>query len=189
MKKITAFLLIYTIMGLTSTAVAQEYKWEPLSPIKGVFADFSIGSEGFGIGAGARYMFVGLNLGLTGLANSSPPYAHQNPPGVNIIRNQPLPPGYEEERFMSMMINGDLMFYMDYFEQFSFNASIGFYSKNDTILAKNTATGSRYIYNNETQSGLCFGIGAEYVLQDYLNVGAGYHTQRGVVVRLTYLWF
>jgi hypothetical protein len=189
MKKFTTFLLIYSIMGLSSAAIAQEYKWDPMNPIKGVFADLSVGSNGFGIGAGARYMFFGLNLGLTGLANSSPSYAFQYPAGVVINRNQPLPGGYEEERFMSTMIHADLMLYFDYFESLSFNGSVGFYSKNDTILAKNITTGSRYIYRNETESGLCFGLGAEYVLNDYLNIGAGFHSQRGVAFRLTYLWF
>ncbi len=190
MKKIVSYLLIYSIFGL-STAVAQydKYVWEPLTPIKGAFGDVSIGGDGLGVGIGARYMFFGLNIGLTGLANSTPAYALQAPSGVNIIRNQPLPSGFEEERFLSMMIDADLMLYFDLAETISFNASIGFYSKNDTILAKNIQNGSRFIYDNETESGLCFGLGAEYVLQESINVGAGYHTQRGILFRLTYLWF
>jgi hypothetical protein len=189
MKKFIATILIFTIFGLTSASIAQEYAWEPLSPVKGVFGDVSVGSPGFGIGAGARYMFVGLNLSLMGLANSTPTYALQGPAGVFFNRNQPLPSGYEEEKFLSMMLAGDLIFYMDYFEKLSFNASIGYYSRNDSILAKNITTGSRYIYSNVTESGLCFGLGAEYVLNDNFNAGAGFHTQRGVVIRLTYLWF
>ncbi len=80
-------------------------------------------------------MFVGLNLGLTGWLTHHH-LMHTKPCGCNIIRNQPLPPGYEEERFMSMMINGDLMFYMDYFEQFSFNASSDFIPKMTQFLQR-----------------------------------------------------
>ncbi|MBX3043004.1 MAG: hypothetical protein KIT33_02030 [Candidatus Kapabacteria bacterium] len=189
MKKFTALLLILSVFSITTVSVAQDYKWDPFMPIKGAFADVSVGSDGFGIGAGGRYMMFGLNLGLTGILNNSPTYALQYPPGVTINRNEPLPVGYTEEKFMSMMINVDAMFYFDFFETLSLNASVGFYSKNDSILAKNIDTGSRYIYRNEPQSGLCFGVGAEYVLQDNLNVGAGFHTQRGAVIRLTYLWF
>ncbi len=193
MKKFIATILLFAVLGVSSISLAQEYNdvyhWEPLNPIKGAFVDLSVGSPGFGIGAGFRYAFVGFNLGLIGLTNSSPVYALQYPPGVVIHRDRPLPSGYEEEKFLSSMLTGDVVFYADILEKISLNASIGHYARNDSILAKRIDTGSKYIYKNETESGLCFGVGAEYVLNDNFNVGAGYHTQRGVLFRLTYLWF
>lgn len=191
MKKFTAYVLILTMFSLTSITVAQDdsdgYKWDPFMPIKGAFGDVSVGSDGFGFGVGARYAFVGLNLALTGIANSSPSYQLYNP-NIPLKRTDPLPVGYTQERFMSMMINVDAMFYLDLFESLGFNASIGYYSKNDTILAKDM-NGSRLFWKNETDAGLCFGVGAEYLLQESFSVGAGFHTQRGAVIRLTYLWF
>lgn len=191
MKRFVASILIVSIFALSTASVAQDdkYVWEPLTPIKGVFGDISIGGDGFGVGAGARYMFVGFNLGLTGIANSTPAYAMQAPAGIRIDRSQPLPVGFEEEKFLSMMINADVLFYFDLAETISFNGSLGFYSKNDTILAKNVENGSRFIYKNETESGLCWGLGAEYVLQENINIGGGYHSQRGLTFRVTYLWF
>ncbi len=176
-------------MGFSTAAIAQDYVWEPLSPIKGGFGDVSIGSPGFGVGAGFRYMFVGLGLGLVGLTSESPAYALQYPPGLSLNRNQPLPNGYEEEKFLSMMINGDIIFYFDLHEKVSFNLSAGYYSRNDSILAKNIVSGSRYIYRNQVESGMCFGLGAEYVLHDNFNIGAVYHSERGLLFRLTYIWF
>jgi len=189
MKKFTACLLILTIFSLTSVSVAQEdgYSWDPFLTVKGAFGDVSVGSDGFGFGVGARYAFVGLNIALTGIANTSPTYQLHNP-NIPLRRTDPLPVGYTQERFMSMMINADAMFYFDFFETLGFNASVGFYSKNDTILAKDDK-GSRLFWKNETESGLCFGVGAEYLLQESFSVGAGFHTQRGAVIRLTYLWF
>lgn len=191
MKKFISFILIYLIFGLSAvTAVfPQDYKWEPLSPIKGVFADISVGGNGFGLGAGFRYSFIGLNLGLTGITNTSPTYAHQLPVGVVINRNQPLPNGYVEESFLSAMFNADAVFYLDLLENFSFNAQVGYYAKNDSVLAKNVATGSKYIYTTRAESGICLGAGIEYVLQENINIGASFHSVRGVLFRFTYLWF
>lgn len=194
MRRIIATILLFAVFGVSTISIAQEYEyedysWDPFMPIKGAFADISVGSPGFGIGIGGRYMCFGLNLALIGLANSTPAYALQHPPGVVINRNQPLPQGFEEDKFLSTMITADALLYADLFEKISLNASIGFYSRNDSILAKRVDTGSRYIYKNETDAGLCFGVGAEYVLNDKLNIGAGFHTERGAIIRFTYLWF
>jgi hypothetical protein len=166
-----------------------KYVWEPMLPIKGIFGDISFGNPGLGIGAGGRYMMFGLNLGLVGITNTSPAYAKQIPTGVTIRRDQPLPNGYEEERFLSTMINVDAMFFLDWTENVSFNVSLGYYSANDSILAKNIVSGSRYIYRNEVKSGMCYGVGLEYVIHVSANIGMGYHTERGFVFRATYIWW
>jgi len=156
---------------------------------KSIFGDVGyFGPGGLSLGVGVRYWFASLELGLSGFAKSVPNYS-MNSYDVGITPTQPLPGGYVEDKYTKIIVTGDLGFYVDILDPFIIFASVGFYSQQDTILAKEIQTGYHYFYKYYNSSGVAFGIGANYVLNDVFEIGLGYHTKRGVFARVTYYWF
>lgn len=156
---------------------------------KSIFGDIGyFGPGGLSVGVGVRYWFASLELGLSGFTKSVPNYSMYSY-DVGISPSQPLPMGFEEDKYTKILVTGDLGFYVDILDPFILFASIGFYSQQDTILAKDVQEGYRYYYKYYNSSGVAFGIGANYVLDDQFEIGLGYHTKRGVFARVTYYWF
>ncbi|MEN6295256.1 MAG: hypothetical protein ABFD61_03895 [Chloroherpetonaceae bacterium] len=156
---------------------------------KSVFGDIGyFGPGGLSLGVGVRYWFASLELGLSGFAKSIPNYSMYSSE-VQIYPTQPLPNGYEEDKYSKIIVTGDLAFYLDRLDPFIIFASVGFYSQQDSILAKNIQTGDRYYYKYYNTSGASFGLGVNYVYSDQFQIGLGYHTKRGVFARVTYYWF
>lgn len=156
---------------------------------KSIFGDIGyFGPGGLSVGVGVRYWFASLELGLSGFTKSVPNYS-MNSYDVGISPSQPLPSGYEEDKYTKILVTGDLGFYVDILDPFILFASVGFYSQQDTILAKEIQTGYHYYYKYYNSSGVAFGVGANYVWDDQFEIGLGYHTKRGVFARITYYWF
>ena len=153
---------------------------------KAAFGDVGIGGPGLSLGAGFRYWFLGLNVSLGGFLNDIPGYNYQIPAGLKINRNEPLPAGFRADSYTSTFVSVDLNGYYEQFLPFILVASVGYYSQTDTVTAFQVETGNRYFYRAETLSGIAFGIGAEYQINDIISAGALFHTRRGILLRMSY---
>lgn len=179
-------LLFLVVPNIISQSAAPK---EDLPHVKGLFLDLGWGPAELGIGAGVRYWMFSGELWLGGLSVNTPNYAMQSPPGELISAGQPLPNGYEEESFTTTVIGFDAGFHYDFTPYWSAFAQVGFYSATDTVLARNISDNVYYRYRHETESGIAFGLGAEYAVSEQIVVGAGYHTRRGGFLRFTYQWW
>jgi hypothetical protein len=180
MKKLIILLIIISITSL------KAIDWQNLNPEKAVNVDLGVGSSGFSIGAGGRYWIFGASIGFVGLFSNIPSYSYSAINNIYLRPDKPLPQGYVEQRYTALMINADLNIYMDYFYPFTLVGAFGFYSQLDTILAYNADTKSRYQYKAEKSSGLSFGLGIEYPLNDEYSISAIIHNKRGFVFRVIY---
>jgi len=194
---IAVFLLLASILtpsqifAQSENQSSEEYYPAPVlfAKEKSIFGDIGyFGPGGLSLGVGARYWFASLELGLSGFAKSVPNYS-MNSYDVKITPSQPLPAGYVEDKYTKILVTADLGFYVDILDPFIIFASVGFYSQQDTILAKEFNSDVRYYYKYYNSSGVAFGVGANYVLNDVFEIGLGYHTKRGVFARVTYYWF
>lgn len=158
-------------------------------PVKGVFLDIGYGPYELGAGAGLRYWMFSAEIWLGALSISTPNYSLRSPQGETISQNNPLPDGYVEDSYTTTVLGFDLGFHYDITPLWSVNAQVGYFSKTDTVLAKNLNDGVFYRYKHETESGMAFGAGAEYAFTDQIVMGAGYHSRRGVYLRGTYTWW
>lgn len=155
--------------------------------INGLMFDLGYGGSGLSATVGYRWWHFSGSLGIAGFANDIPNYARTSPTGVVISANQPLPSGYESESYTSIDVYADAGFHIDFYPYSAF-AHIGFFTAQDSILAKNIETGSRYRYATRSESGMSFGGGLEYIYSKNLTFGAGYHTRRGIFARIMYTW-
>lgn len=187
-KSISTIMFIAIIISFSLPLNSQESKSAGSSKVQGLMFDLGYGPSKLSAAVGYRWWMFSASLGIAGFANDLPNYARTSPTGVIISPNQPLPSGYEADRYTSIDVFGDLGFHYDFYP-FSAFAMLGFYNAQDSILAKNIETGSRFRYATETKSGMSFGLGGEYIYSDNITIGAGYHTRRGIFARFTYTWF
>lgn len=143
---------------------------------------------GLSAAAGFRYWLFSFSIGLSGFANSIPPYSPDSY-GVNINPMQPLPSGYEEEKYGALLVTADLGFHYDITDYIGLFASVGYYSATDTILAYNPTKDVRYYYKYYVSDGLAFSFGGDYFFTETIKAGLGYHTRRGIFARISYIWF
>ncbi len=184
MKTNKYFIIMASILFIT--IVNTTYSIDFSNKQKAFFGDVGIGSPGISVGAGYRYWFLGLNVSLGGFLNSVPGYSLQIPTGSKINRNEPLPNGFREDRYTTTLMCIDLNGYYEQFLPFIITASLGYFSQTDTLTAFQIATSNRYFYRHESTSGLSFGIGAEYQINDIISAGAMFHSKRGLLFRVTY---
>jgi hypothetical protein len=162
------------------------------NPIKAALGDVTIGSPGLGASIGLRYDFIGLSFGMAGFLNSTPAYGNRPPQGVDITPSEPLPAGYEDDRITTILVDLNAHFFYNLkeldAERITLFGTVGYFAQNDTILAKDISTGFRYRYRSDTKSGLQVGGGIEYEFNLKLNVGAGFLSRRGLLLRVAYVW-
>ncbi len=127
-------------------------------------------------------------MGLNGLVNGMPNYAHYIP-NLNLSQNQPLPNGYIEEKYVGLIVSGDISVFLSSFGEFTVSPSIGYYSQADSILARDIQTGDRVMWKTEVHSGITFGLGIDYPFKDSYAIGLLAHTKRGIGLRFTYIWY
>lgn len=184
MKKYSIILILSLV--LLSCNINESKAIDFSNKDKAFFGDIGIGEPGFSLGVGYRYWFFGVQISYAGLFNSIPPYAYTAPADAKINPYSPLPMGFREDRYTASLLTIDLNGYFEAFLPFIVVGSIGYYTQADTVTAFQTATNNRYFYKYESSSGLCFGIGAEYQINDLISAGLLYHTKRGVLGRFTY---
>jgi hypothetical protein len=190
MKK-TFFALTALILLLTLSLVdvreirAQDTEDKSLPPVYLMFGNVGYSDVGLSAGAGFRYSFVGLSLGLAGFANSMPNFRKDYWIKESEIGGT--------ERLTKMIFHVDANLYWDLSDIVSVFGMIGYYSQSDSILARKvwTATDSDdylYQYKAETLSGLCFGLGGHYFFTSQLLIGLGWHSKSGFFAQVGYWW-
>lgn len=162
--------------------------YEREGPYKGIFFELGSGAAGLSTAVGFRYSFASLALGLSGFANSIPNYSQIPPTGIYFNPNSELPSGYVSEKHTGLIVTGEAGFYLDYFDPITVFGTIGYYSQQDSVLAKQEVTGARYSYKVENTAGITFGLGANYSLSQWVCLGLGFNNKRGVYGQFMYTW-
>lgn len=192
-RNLVWFVLMTLLLTTTFSEVSsqsyydEEEEYEELTltnrekTIMMIFGELSYGTLGLGVTAGFRYSFVSLSLGFSGFAQSIPNSIHPS-----IYQPFPKKGNYQEEEYPYVCVYGDAGFYYD-IGKFSIFATIGYFSQSDTILAREFDTNYLYKYKVKTESGICFGGGAEYLFNPNFLFGVGYHTKKGVFLQLGYI--
>lgn len=181
LKRIISILSIVVAFLLANnfSYSAKEVSSEP--EIKNIFFDLGYGQYKTSFALGFRYWFAGLSIGVTGIDPGIPGY-------TNDLRYQPSSKKFNEERYTSLCVSGDLYYYYD-ISDLSLFANIGYYSQADTILAYYPENDTRYTYKNENKSGITFGLGGQYSVSSSIMLGLGYHSKRGIYAQLGIFWF
>lgn len=155
---------------------------------KSLYGELGYGWNRLSLAAGLRYWVFGLSMGLNGFANGMPNYA-QYIPNLNLSQTEPLPNGYVSEKYVGLIVTGDLSIFLESFGDFIVSGSVGYYSQADSILAKDIVTGDRVRWKTEVYSGLTFGIGFDYPYTENYSIGILAHTKRGIGIRFSYIWY
>lgn len=184
---LTTIFLIVNSLNLFSQFSEEEYEYA--TDYKAIQVDLGYSNyAGISAAVGFRYWLFSFSIGLAGFANKVPAYSMDSY-SVNINPMQPLPNGYEEERYGALLVTADLGFHYDITENIGLFASIGYYSATDTLLAYNYTKDIRYYYKYYVSDGVALGVGGDYFVTDDIKAGLGYHTRRGIFARLSYIWF
>ena len=99
------------------------------------------------------------------------------------------------EKYSSIHVTTDLYYFHDINDQFTVFGNIGYGVGTDSVLAhhkddQSTANKNRlYAIGTETNSGITFGLGVQYFLEEWVGFGIGYHSRRGVYAQFNYFWF
>lgn len=192
MKKLLFLILVLGIScsnmpNLFSHPTEEEYEYA--ADYKALQFDLGYTNySGLSAALGFRYWLFSFSIGLSGFANKIPAYSMDSY-SVNINPMQPLPNGYEEEKYGALLVTADLGFHYDITENIGLFASIGYYSSTDTLLAYNYSKDIRYYYKYYVSDGIAFSVGGDYFLTDQIKAGLGYHTRRGIFARISYIWF
>lgn len=191
MKKISTTILIFLFLMHNFIATAQSPEQSDDVKLKGILLDAGASKDGLGVALGFRYWFASLSIGVTGFANKLPKYSNIPPTGIYFNPNQPLPNGYVEDKYTGVIVTFDAGLHYEFFP-WNFFANVGYYTQQDSILAKEIRTDgrtpARYSYRVENSQGIAFGGGANYYLTDNLGIGLGLHTKRGVYAQIIYVW-
>jgi hypothetical protein len=160
---------------------------EDVPSLYGIHAELGYGAPGLGAGLGFRYEFFSFTVGLSGFANSIPNYLSYKE-GENLQLNQPLPGGYVQEEYEAIVVSFDAA-YNHEFDWGNVYAGVGFYSQQDTVLAKEVKTGDYYTRGVINSSGICFNFGADYYWSENIGIGLAIHTKKGILARFSYYWW
>lgn len=188
---LTAVTFMFVSFGFTNQ-LNNVYADDDFEPIKAIFIDVGGGGNGMSAALGFRYSFASLSVGLAGFTNKIPNYALTPPTGVYFNPTQPLPSGYTEDKHLGLIVSFDAGFHLDYFYPYTFFATVGYFTQQDSVLAKEVRidgrSPNRYAYRVENTDGFAFGGGGNYQISDYVALGLGLHTKRGIYGQFVYTW-
>lgn len=193
MKKLIWLLIVVSFPFIASNSAAQQEDPAEEGIYKSIFLEGGYGEAGASAAIGFRYWQLGLAVGVSGFASDIPNYAFSYGTGQVISPNQPLPSGFWEEKHEALIVAADLSYYYDNFAPWTAFVSVGGFSQQDTVLAvhrpQSSSKDERFFYRVENSSGVCFGGGVLYDINEMSSIGLGYHTKRGVFARFDYFWF
>ncbi len=186
---IKKYLLLVFLCLLSTSLFAQKVDTyeEELPALYGLHGELGYGSPGLGFGAGFRYEFLSLTIGVSGVANSIPNYASYLE-GENLNISQPLPNGFTEEKYEAIIVSFDFA-YNHEFEWGNIYGGVGFFTQTDTVLAKEVSTGDYYRRGSLNSSGICFNLGADYYMSETFGLGLGFHSKKGIMARFSFYWW
>lgn len=162
---------------------SQDDLWN--SNIKTVFGELGYGKLKLSAAGGFRFWNVGVSIGLAGFANPKPKYTSTNT----------LPKDYEREdyKFTHVLVTTDFHYFFDISDDFTISPSFGFFVQQDSVLARSKRQndyGQLYFLGKTVNStGVSFGFALDYFYSDLITAGIGYHTRRGIFLRIGYYWF
>lgn len=181
MKKLLSIILLLIASYGVSTATSTPEPKEPVGIMKNVFGDVGYGEGGVSFGLGFRYWDLGISVGMSGIGQSVPPHNYY------ILATDVL----ETYKYPTMWVVGDLYYFYDLNDEFTFFANVGYGVGADTVLAtkKGETTGAKYYHKTENRSGVTFGAGIQYFIENQIGFGIGYHTRRGPYLQVSYYWY
>lgn len=160
------------------------------SNIKTAFGELGYSKLKLSAAGGLRFWNVGVSIGLAGFANPKPKYIYptNTPPYT-------LPKEYEREeyKFTFVLVTTDFHYFLDIFDDFTISPSFGFFVQQDSVLVRSKRQsdyGQLYFFGKTVNStGVNFGLAIDYFYSEMITVGIGYHTRRGIFLRIGYYWF
>ena len=170
-------------------AIEKEYKGNDI--FKAFFLDAGYGANKFGFGLGVRYWNLGFAFGVAGLGESIPSYQR------NWGDNKVITPetAVNQKSYSSIHVMTDLYYFYDINDDFTAFVNLGFGVGSDSILANhkdylNTPYQDRlFPLGSDSKTGINFGLGIQYFLEQWIGFGLGYHSRRGVYAQINYFWF
>lgn len=185
MKKIIPLLILTCSSHLL---LSQDNFWN--SNIKTAFGELGYGKLKLSAAGGLRFWNVGVSFGLTGFANAKPKYIY--PSNTSPYT---LPKEYEREeyKFTYILVTTDFYYFFDISDVLTISPSFGFFVQQDSVLVRSIRQndyGQLYFFGKALNSiGVNIGFAIDYFYSDIITVGIGYHTRRGIFLRIGYYWF
>lgn len=170
-----------------STVTVRNFQ-DPNKPIKALLFDGGYGFDGGSFAFGYRFWNITAAIGVAGLAVNIPPYSTDRPPGITFDPTGNLPTGFSRTRVPGKAVFVDAGYYLNYLETLNFFVIVGFYAQNNTVLALQNSSGAYYYVATIKSDGYTLGGGMELKLSDWIRFAGGYHSKRGVFLRLAYTW-
>lgn len=174
---VALFIASFSLSNATTTEEAKE----PVGIMKNAFGDLGYGEGGLSFGLGFRYWDFGIGVGMSGIGQSVP-YHNYYINETDIL---------EKYTYPTMWVVGDLYYFYDLNDEFTFFANVGYGVGADTVLAtkKGETTGAKYYHKTENRSGITFGAGIQYFIENQIGFGIGYHSRRGPYAQVSYYWY
>lgn len=172
-----------------SDTIEKEYQGNDI--FKAFFLDAGYGANKFGFGLGFRYWNLGFSFGLAGIGESMPSYQRDWGDGKIITPETAV----NQKAFSSIHVTTDLYYFHDIDDNFTAFVNLGYGVGTDSVLANhkdnlNTNIQNRYYpVGTENESGITYGLGIQYFLEQWIGFGLGYHSRRGVYAQINYFWF
>ncbi len=144
-------------------------------PENTILAGIGYGGAGLCFNAGYRYTNYSLQLGLSGIANDIPNYTLRD----RINANKDPYTDKQNHEALILSLDGGYHYNIDKFTLFG---NLGYFWQTDTVLARRTdgVDDNLHLLGTETESGVCFGLGAYYYISDMVDLGLGFHSKHGV---------
>jgi len=166
-----------------SFVMADEYE-----SFKMVFGEIGYGARNLSLGAGFRWEFIGVDINIAGIISNTPRYIYPS-------KEFPYPKQYNEHSYPRTTVSFNASYFYD-IEEFSIFGTVGYYSQTDTLLVRSMDDGNTFGYYYakqgspaEVSSGICFGIGGQYFIDEKFGAGLGYHTKKGFFLHFGYYWY
>ncbi len=194
-KKYQIFLLSFLLFISVLNAQDEYGEYSPVcgpgviyAETKVLFAEAGYGPRDLTLGIGFRWDFIGLDINLGGFMDNTPNYMYAT-------KQYPYPKEFNEYTYARTTLTINASYYYDY-EEYSFFASVGYFNQVDTALVRSLdAGGTRGVFfprrGNPAikTSGICFGLGANYFIDEKYVAGLGYHTKKGVFLQFGYYFY
>jgi hypothetical protein len=161
---------------------------DPTKPQKALILDGGYGLDGGSFAFGYRFWSLTASIGVAGLAVNTPGFSYDRPGGVTFDQTGDMPLGYSRTRVPGNAVFVDAGYYLSYLQTLNFFVIVGFYAQNNTFLAYQNNSGAYYYISTAKTDGFTFGGGMELKMSDWIRTAVGYHTKRGVFLRLAYTW-
>lgn len=182
-----AFISLLNVNLFAQTDDEEDYEEEttkeyvPSDIIKVISFDAGWGAEKLGLALGFRYWNLGVSFGVAGLGNTLPDHRNER-----LISGTPS----STEKYPTIAVTTDLYYFYDINDEFTAFGNFGYSVGTDTVLArKDNNDSSLYLYGTENNAAFTFGLGLQYFLEQWIGIGVGYHTRRGIFAQFNYFWF